>query len=175
MRLEKPAIKEGNSGGFKGIGDEANMAKVQIKKLTGFQKTLLDMVRSAEDVQIAYYRRKHISRRALRFAGKLGVDEDEGVGAIRRKILVSPKYALELLHALHDENLLSKTKLDKYTLSQEAIESVGYLLRRRGYIRSAVSRLLRRDLAKRGFIKALREHKPPRKTTVIPPIIGYFK
>ena len=151
------------------------MAKVQIKKLTGFQKTLLGIIKSAEDAQIAYYRRKHISRRALRFAGKLGVDEDEGVRAIRGKILVRPEYARELLYSLCKESLLSKTKLNKYTLSQEAIESIGYLLRKRGYVRAAVARTLRRDLAKRGFIKALREHKPPRKTRAIPPIVGYFR
>ena len=153
----------------------ARVKKVKIKKLTGLQKKLLAIIKSAEDVQIAYYKRRHISRRALRFAGKLGVDEDEGVGAIRRKILVRPEYARELLHTLCDENLLSKTKLDKYILSQEAVESMAYLLRRRGYVRSAVSRILRRDLAKRGFIEALREHKAPRKTRVIPPIVGYFK
>ena len=151
------------------------MAKVQLKKLTGFKKKLLDIIKSAEDVQIAYYKRKHISRRALRFAGKLGVDENEGIGAIRRKILVSPEYASELLRTLRDENFLSKTKLDKYTLSHEAVESIAYLLRKRGYVRAAVRRLLRRDLAKRGYIEALREHKPPRKTRIIPPIIGYFK
>ncbi len=151
------------------------MAKVQIKKLTGFKKALLDMIKSAEDTQIAYYKRKHISRRSLRFAGKLGVDEDEGIGAIRRKILVRPEYARELLHTLCDENLLSKTRLDKYTLSQEAIESMAYELRKRGYVRAAVTRILRRNLAKRGFIRALREHKPPSKTRLIPPIVGYFK
>ncbi len=151
------------------------MAKVQIKKLTGLQKKVLDIIKSGEDAQIAYYRRRHISRRALRFAGKLGVDEDQGVGAIRHKILVRPEYAKELLQTLCDENLLSKTKLDKYGLSQEAVESMAYLLRRRGYVRAAVSRILRRDLAKRGFIEALREHKPPRKTRAIPPIVGYFR
>ena len=151
------------------------MAKVQINKLTGFKKKLLDIIKNAEDVEIAYYKRKHISRRALRLTGKLGVDENEGIQTIRRKILVSPEYARELLHTLHDENLLSKTKLDKYTLSKEAIESIAYLLRKRGYVRRAVWRLLRRDLAKRGFIEGLREHKPPRKNTIIPPIVGYFK
>ena len=153
----------------------ARVEKAKVQKLTGLQKKLLDTIKSAEDAQIAYYRRKHISRRSLRFAGKLGVDEDEGIGAIRRKILVRPEYARELLHTLCDEHLLSKTKLDKYILSQEAVESMAYLLRRRGYVRSAVSRILRRDLAKRGFIEALREHKPPRKTRVIPPIVGYFR
>ena len=153
----------------------ARVKKAKIRKLTGFQKRLLDIIKSAEDTQIAYYRRRHISRRALRFAGKLGVDEGEGVGAIRRKILVRPEYARELLQTLCDENLLSKTKLDKYGLSQEAVESMAYLLRKRGYVRAAVSRILRRDLAKRGFIEALREHKPPRKTRAIPPIVGYFR
>jgi len=151
------------------------MAKVQVGKLSGFKKKLLDVVKDAEDVKIAYYRRKRISRRALRLAGKLGVDEDEGVGAIRRKILVSPEYASELLHTLHDERFLSKTKLDKYTLSQEAIESMARELQKRGYVRAAVRRILRRQLAKRGYIRALREHKAPRKTTIIPPIIGYFR
>lgn len=151
------------------------MAKVQVKKLTGFKRKLLDIIKDAEDVQIAYYKRKKIPRRTLRLAGKLGVDEDEGIEAIRRKILVSPEYACELLHTLHNENLLSRTKLDKYTLSQEAIESIAYALRKRGYLRVAVKRLLRRVLAKRGYIEALREHKPPRRTTIIPPIIGYFK
>jgi len=153
----------------------ARVKKAKVQKLTGLQKRLLDTIKSAEDAQIAYCRRKHISRRALRFAGKLGVDEDEGAGAIRRKILVRPEYALELLHTLCDEHLLSRTKLDKYTLSQEAIESMGYLLQKRGYVGAAVSRILRRDLAKRGFIEALREHKAPRKTRVIPPIVGYFR
>ncbi len=153
----------------------AGSKKTKIRKLTGFQKRLLDIIKSAEDVQMAYYKRRHISRSALRFAGKLGVDEDQGVGAIRRKILVRPEYARELLQALSDENLLSRTKLDKYTLSREAVESMGYLLRRRGYVRAAVARILRRDLAKRGFIEALREHKAPRKTRAIPPIVGYFR
>ena len=151
------------------------MAKVQLKKLSGFKKKLLDIVKGLEDVQIAYYKRKKISRRALRLAGKLGVDEDEGIEAIRRKILVSPEYGRELLYTLRDENLLSKSKLDKYTISQEAIESIAYELRKRGYVRAAVARILRRDLAKRGYIEALREHKAPRKTRAIPPIVGYFK
>lgn len=146
-----------------------------MKKLTGFKKKLLDIIKDAEDVQIAYYKRKRIPRKVLRLAGKVGVNKDEGIEAIRRRILVSPEYGRELLHTLCDENLLSKTKLDKYTLSQEAIESIARELQKRGYLRDAVRRLLRRDLAKRGYIKALREHKPPRKTRVIPPIIGYFK
>lgn len=149
--------------------------KVQLKRLTGFKKKLLDIIRDMENVQIAYYKSKKIPKRLLRLTGKLGLDEDEGVGAIRRKILVSPDYAGELLHALHDEHLLSKTKLGKYTLSQEALESIAYELQKRGYVMAAVRRLLRRDLAKRGYIEALREHKPPRKTTIIPPIVGYFK
>lgn len=149
--------------------------KVQLKKLTGFKKKLLDIISNAENVQIAYCKRKHISRRLLRLTGKLGVDEDEGVEAIRRKILVSAENSRELLHTLHNENFLSKTKLGKYTLSQEALESIAYELQKRGYVMAAVRRLLRRDLAKRGYIEALREHKPPRKTTIIPPIVGYFK
>ena len=153
----------------------ARVKKAKIRKLTGFQKKLLDIIKNAEDTQIAYYKRKHISRRSLRFAGKLGVDEEEGVRAIRGKILVRPEYARELLLTLCDKNLLSKTKLDKYTLSQEAIESMAYQLRKRGYVRAAVTRILRRNLAKRGFIRALREHKPPGKTRAIPPIVGYFK
>ncbi len=149
--------------------------KVQVKRLTGFKRKLLDIIRDAEDVQIAYCKRKHISRRLLRITGKLGLDEDEGVSAIRRKILVSPEYSRELMHTLHDENLLSKTKLGKYTLSREALESIAYELRKRGFVRAAVNRILRGDLARRGYIEALREHRPPRKTTIIPPIVGYFK
>jgi len=153
----------------------ARVKKAKIRKLTGFQKRLLDVIKSAEDMQIAYYKRKHISRRALRYAGKLGVDEDEGIRAIRRKILVRPEYAQELLHTLCDKHLLSRTKLDKYTLSQEAIESMAYQLQKRGYVKAAVTRILRRNLAKRGFIRALQEHKAPTKTKIIPPIVGYFK
>ena len=151
------------------------MAKVQVKKITGFQKKLLDIITDAENVQIAFYKRKKIPRRSLRLAGKIGVDEDEGVEVIIRKILVSPEYGRELLHMLHDENFLTRTKLDKYTLSQEAIEGIAYQLRKRGYLRAAVRRLLRRTLAKRGYIEALREHKAPSKTKIIPPIIGFFR
>jgi len=70
---------------------------------------------------------------------------------------------------------LSKTNLDKYTLSQEATESMARELQKRGYVRAAVRRILRRQLAKRGYIRALREHEAPRRTTIIPPIIGYFR
>lgn len=151
------------------------MAKVQAKKLSGFKKKLLDIIKHAEDAKIAFYKRKRISRRALRTAGKLGVDEEEGTGAIRRRLLVPPGYACELLHALHDESLLSKSKLGKYMLSRTAMESMAYELRKRGYVRAVVWRLLRQDLAKRGYIETLREHKPPGKSRIIPPIIGYFK
>lgn len=151
------------------------MAKVKLKKLTGLEKKLLDIISEAENAQIAYYKRKKIPKRVLRLTGELGVDEDKAIEAIRRGILVSPEYASELLHSLHSKGLLSKTKLGKYGLSQKALEDIAYNLRKRGYIRVAVNRLLRKDLSKRGYIKALREHKPPRKTTTIPPIVGYFK
>lgn len=157
------------------IYSEKRAKKVQLKRLTGFERKLLDIIKNAEDVQIAYCKRKNIPRRLLQLTGKLGLNEDEGVGAIRRKILVSPEYSRELLHTLHNENLLSKTKLDKYTLSREALERIAYELRKIGYVRTAVNRILRGDLAKRGYIEALREHKTPRKTTIIPPIVGYFK
>ena len=151
------------------------MAKVQVKKLTGFKKKILDIIKELEDREIAFYRRKRIPRRSLRLAGKLGAEENIAIGAIRRRVLVSPEYAKSVLRSLCNENFLSRTKLDKYTLSQEAIESIARELQKRGYLRDAVRRLLRRDLAKRGYIKALSEHKAPRKTTIIPPIIGYFK
>ena len=151
------------------------MEKPKMKKLTGLRKKLLDVIKDAEDAKRAHYRRRRVSIRSLRLAGKLGVDEDEGVSAIKRKVLIPPEYASELLHTLHDEAFLSKTKLDKYTLSQEAIESMARELQKRGYVRVAVRRILRRQLAKRGYIRALREHKAPGRTAIIPPIIGYFK
>lgn len=151
------------------------MAKAKVKKITGFQKRLLDIVRDAEDVKIAYYKRRHVRRSSLRVMGRLGVEENEGVTAIRRRILVSPDYALELLVKLLDDGFLSKTKLDLYTLSETAIESISRELERRGYVRAAVRRILRRQLAKRGYIQALREHRAPTRTHVLPPIIGYFR
>jgi len=149
--------------------------KIPVQKISGFQKKALDEIKEAEDVVMRQLRRRHYSLRAMRYSGRVGIAEDKMVGLFHRRFLISEEYARDILKSLCDKGLLTRTKLDLYSLSQSAIESVGYLLRKRGYVSEAVRKILRRELASRGYIKELAEHKAPRRTHVLPPIIGYFK
>ncbi len=146
-----------------------------MKPITGFKKKLMDIVKEQEDLVIASYRRQGISRRRLRLSGRLGVERPKAERAIGRKLIVSDGYAEQLFQSLCDERFLRPTERGLFTLSEEAIEAIARALQRRGYVREAIRRLLRRELAKRGFTRSLGEHRPPRRTRAIPPIIGYFK
>ncbi len=149
--------------------------KVPVKKMTGFQKRVLDTVKGAEDAVMRQLRRRRYSVRAMRQSGRVGIGEDEVVNLFHRRMLVSEQYARDILTSLYDKGLLTKTKHDLYALSQSAIESIGYLLRKRGYVSEAVRKILRRELASRGYIRELAEHRAPTRTKVLPPIIGYFR
>ncbi|ODS30608.1 MAG: hypothetical protein SCARUB_04277 [Candidatus Scalindua rubra] len=146
-----------------------------IIKVTGFEKRTLDRVKEAEDAVMRQLRRRHYSVRAMRRSGRVGIGEDEVVNLFHRRMLISEEYARDILKSLYDKGFLTKTKYDLYALSQSAIESIGYLLRKRGYVSEAVRKILRRELASRGYIRELAEHKAPTRTKVLPPIIGYFK
>ena len=146
-----------------------------VRKMTGFQKKALDGVKEAEDAVMRQLRRKRYSVRAMRRSGRVGIEEDKAVELLRRSMLVSEEYARDILKSLYDKGLLTRTHHDLYAMSQSAIESVGYLLRKRGYISEAVRKILRRELASRGYIRELAEHRAPTRTKVLPPIIGYFK
>ncbi|MEE8300136.1 MAG: hypothetical protein V3R28_02385 [Desulfatiglandales bacterium] len=149
--------------------------RIPIKKITGFDKRAIDRIREAEDAVMRHLRRKHYSVRAMRRSGRVGIGEDEAVNFFHRRMLISEEYAREILQSLHEKGFLTKTKYDLYALSQSAIESIGYLLRKRGYVSEAVRKILRRELASRGYIRELAEHKAPSRTKALPPIIGYFK
>ena len=146
-----------------------------VRKITGFQKKALDRVKEAEDAVMRQLRRRHYSVRAMRRSGRVGIEEDKAVSFFHRRMLVSEEYARDILKSLYDKGLLTRTKHDLYALSQSALESIGYLLRKRGYVSEAVRKILRRELASRGYIRELAEHRAPTRTKVLPPIIGYFK
>ncbi len=146
-----------------------------IKKITGFEKRTLDTVKEAEDVIMRQLRRRHYSVRAMRRSGRVGIGEEEAVSFFHKRMLISEEYAREILKSLYDKGLLTSTRYDLYALSQSSIESIGYLLRKRGYVSEAVRKILRRELASRGYIRELAEHRTPKRTKVLPPIIGYFK
>ena len=148
--------------------------RVPVKRVTGFEKRAIDRVRKAEDAVMRQLRRKRYSVRAMRRSGRVGIGEDEAVKFFHRRMLISEEYAREVLQSLYEKGLLTRTRYDLYALSQSAIESIGYLLRKRGYVSEAVRKILRRELASRGYIRELAEHKAPRRTKALPPIIGYF-
>lgn len=149
--------------------------KVPIKKITDLEKKVLDIVKVAEDGVMSDLRRRHYSVRAMRGSGRVGIGEERVASLFQRRMLVSEEYARDILKSLYDKGLLTKTQHDLYALSQSAIESIGYLLRKRGYVSEVVTKILRRELMSRGYIRELAEHKAPTRTKTLPPIVGYFK
>ena len=152
----------------------AKKKAVAAQKLSGFENRLLNVIKKSEDNKIRYYRRRGYSRRALRMSGKLGMKNFEVQRVISSELLVGEEYAESVFQSLYEKKFLDKSKLDFYSLSHQALEAMALVLRKRGVWGAAVIKILRRELASRGMTRELRTHQSPKRTRVIPPIIGHF-
>lgn len=152
----------------------AKKKTVAVQKISGFENRVLNVIKKSEDAKIRRYRRKGYSRRALRVSGRLGRKDFEIQRVISSDLLLRPAYAKSVFQSLYDKKFLDKSKLDFYSLSSKALEAMALVLRKRGVWGPAVIKILRRELASRGMIRELRAHEPPRRTKIIPPIIGHF-
>ncbi|MFQ6066909.1 MAG: hypothetical protein ACE5K3_06500 [bacterium] len=145
-----------------------------VQAVSGLENRVLHMIKKSEDSKIRQYRSKGYSRRALKLSGKMGMKDFEIQRLINSELLVREEYAESIFQSLCDKGFFDKSKLDYYSLSPKALEAMALVLRKKGLWGAAVMKILRRDLASRGMIRELRAHEPPRRTRVIPPIIGHF-
>ena len=152
----------------------AKKKAIAAQKLSGLENRLLNVIKKSEDNKIRYYRRRGYSRRALRMSGKLGMKNFEVQRVISSELLVGEEYAESVFQSLYEKKFLDKSKLNFYSVNSQALEAMALVLRRKGVCVAAVIKILCRNLASRGMIRELRTHQSPRRTRVIPPIIGHF-